>query len=535
MSTIQNISNHCFLSSVVQMLTTSFEIEASFMKPIYRSLFDLYKQRKCIKINELMFYYMNNLHKDIVWGMHQDAHESLGYILDDADDKLSFEIQIKQKSTYKDNSSEVNQKENILLVPLRNSIQESINAYFETEEGIEYIENDKTIITPKIEKWPVNTPDYLFITLIRMKYEMVNGVLQQNKIQDEIEVTSYIEYGGKKYKPIAYIIHQGNTQNGHYGTIKILDDKWTLFNDDRFNILTDQSYALNIQSVAYIFLYQKDDSLQEPPIKYTPNKVEISMLNETRNNHENDIMDIDSSLIGDMNNTNVFFKLYNMDKSERLELKTSFEKLSNDDRDKFITSLREKLGRNLSIGDIYDYFDNKESYDYFNPLNFNSFRTTNRFIIGIKRFVDPKFKISTWFEYTIERRIEITKILCDEDFNRKKLIEEIEEIEEISDDDDVKFDQLLYEDKNELLIDMQKFYGSCTLEDVKRKYDNTPSTEWVDPICFNDDSLDEKFTKDMRKIIDPNFKITDWYGIPIDKRKEYSYKLKEYGISYKNT
>lgn len=276
------------------MLTTSSELETSFLKPIYREIFRRYKEKKCITIFDLMYYYNNNLQKDMVFGRHQDAHESLGYILDDADDKIHFEIQIDQTSTYPNSVSKTSYKENILLVPLKKSIQESIDSYFESEDGSEYEENGKIVYSPKIDKQPSNTPDYLFVTLLRMKCEFMNGSFRQFKIKDEIEVSSHINYGGKKYRPISYIIHQGETQSGHYNAMKILNGKWTFFDDDRFTVVEDQYKALQTQSLAYIFLYQRDDSIIDSPTYYRPVIPQISMLNLPINNRVDQIFDLDT-------------------------------------------------------------------------------------------------------------------------------------------------------------------------------------------------------------------------------------------------
>lgn len=249
MSSLINTFNNCFFNSIFQMLTSSDEIKSSFTKPSYTDFFNLYKENTRLNIFNIMNYYKKNLQKDIVWGMQHDANEILSYILDDADDKSQFEVKIQQKVYNPDEISETTTTENILIVPIKDSIQDSINSLFETVEASEE--------QAKIEYTPINQPNYLFVTLKRMEYSVVNGQICLVKIKKEINVSETITYCEAQYKSISYIIHQGELNHGHYLTLKIHEGKWKIFNDESIHELQNQDDGIKYQNIAYILLYQK--------------------------------------------------------------------------------------------------------------------------------------------------------------------------------------------------------------------------------------------------------------------------------------
>lgn len=555
MSTIKNSMNNCFLNSIVQLLTSSFDIQASFLKPVYQTLFRGYAQKTVINVNELMVYYKERLQSWIVFGEHQDAHESLGYILDDADDKLSFEIQIDQICTYANEVSKSSQKENILLVPLMSSIQESIDAYFKPEDSYEYEENGKKYTSPKIEKNPGNTPDYLFITTLRMKTSMDNGYYRQVKIHKEIEVSSYITYGNKKYKPIAYIMHRGDTQSGHYNTIKLIDNEWTIFDDENKLKIDNQSLGLNFQSGAYIFLYQKDDTIVGDPIIYKPPSSldrglpKINLLNSITNNKDEDIIDIDVSIKQEYNKS--FYQIFFQHSIENVKdkIKDNYFNSSDLDKEKFINSIKHEVGNNFTNEDLMMYFSNREDPEYFNPLIFPSIYNVGKLVSDIKNYIDEKFYIEKWFEYTIEERKHITKILRENGCNNYNSIIEFDSDEENniifdSEEDNVidvndefqyehkRFEELSEDYRGKLYDFFKDIMGKyLTIDDCTRIWNDEPIDGILEPLCFSNLKFSEDFKHFMKEFIDSNYK-SRWYDYDKDRRREISSILINNGFTY---
>lgn len=269
---ITNVLNNCFLNSIIQMLSISLDLIECFISDkvgdekvrIYRDLFNLCVQNnKSISITNFILYYMRNLQKDYVVGRHQDASESLGYILDDVINKTPFQIKIKQIVYDKDDKqSETITSENYISVPLKESIQLSVDAFFETQNDIS--ENIK-----KIEYKSDSLPDFLFINLKRF------NPITYEKDNTEIEISNIIIFGGYKYVSIAYINHIGtSSMGGHYVCIKNVDDKWILFDDDKLTTINNFNDILKTQSCAYIFLYKKIDENEDIEFrKYTPKRI----------------------------------------------------------------------------------------------------------------------------------------------------------------------------------------------------------------------------------------------------------------------
>lgn len=247
MATIVNIANNCCLSSILQMITTSEDLVNCFEKNIYKNIFESYFTYKSISIADLIFYY-KSLNHSIKIGQNQDAIEALGYILDDSDDKNNFEIKIKQK-VYNRNSSEISETittENMIIVSLKESFQESLDSFFETVE-----ESDDDYYTPKIEYEPDSTPNYLFVAIKRFNH------LTLQKIFDEIIFDDVIHYANSNYEIISFIVHLGNKFQGHYINIKFINNEWVLYDDNSSNVIKNKEDLLKIQSVGYVFLLKK--------------------------------------------------------------------------------------------------------------------------------------------------------------------------------------------------------------------------------------------------------------------------------------
>lgn len=369
MSLIINTYNTCFLNSIVQMLTSSEDIIESFDGDVYIELFNDYKTKTVINLNGLILYYKTKLQPSMIFGMHQDANEVLSYLLDDVSNKSKFQLKLGQVlKSNNEQDSLLEYTENILIVPLETSIQSSIDSYFKTE--LINTTEQKTI-----QKIRLNTPDYMFLTLLRMKYE--NN--KQVKIDKEIDIEPYIEYGGKRYKVISYILHLGNTNYGHYKTLKIHEGRWTVFDDLDRIVLKNQEDGLKYQSNAYIYLLQREDvgvyNILNQHFKLREPKVETFIA-----------------------------KFVTLSKDERQALKIYYQSLDFCDRNQFINNMRNELGEFFNEGYFMDSLDMKND-EATNPLSFTDFKTVCKWVRSIRENNMPNFTLKVWFSIPYYDRI----------------------------------------------------------------------------------------------------------------------------------
>lgn len=239
LSCIINQFNNCFLNVCIQMLTSDFELTSCFLKEEYSILFDNYnKCNKTIRINRFILYY-SKLNKEYKFGKQADAHEACNIILDDADDKISFQVLIKQ--IIKQKSKESIEKiitENYLGVSMDDDLQKSLNNEFNFNELNEF------------NYFPISEPNFLFILIKRFdNYGKKNN--------NEMLIQNNIKYGNSKYNLICTINHIGNTNNGHYFNLKIINDVWYLINDDKSYIVTHKEFN-HYKNLSYILLYKKE-------------------------------------------------------------------------------------------------------------------------------------------------------------------------------------------------------------------------------------------------------------------------------------
>lgn len=494
---ISNMVNNCFLNSIIQMLMASFEISTCFLKIEYRDLIENYNRCSSDKVDKMVSidifkflnYYKSSLQKDYIPGSHQDAHESLSYILDDANDKLPFEIRIKQKAYIRksDGSIEESEKittENCISVPLKTSIQASIDTYFNTQEEIKYektLEDGTVKISydPRIEYNPESTPDYLFINLKRF-----NPYTLQ-KDSREIEVTNIINFNGAKYIVISYIIHMGQTNGGHYISCKNINGIWMLFNDDKVTLMnnsnnTNVSDSLKLQSIAYIFLYQRlhEDAVFDVK-KYTPPHAILQTFVSHKNNSVDDIENIDnlqSKLvdtrfwINDNIKNEAFVKVEECEKKDQAQVQDDDdEMLIIDDEDDFwwdparlcpidlenwLNNMRADHGPEFNLNDYYDMRENEyakiqekkeiesvENSDFLSFETFEDLRNSKDFQMWTKSFefekwieeIEMKIKYETkvtnqaYFQVIKDEFVQ-WKLLKDRDRQRIKTIESLNNI-----------------------------------------------------------------------------------------------------------
>lgn len=539
MSTIKNSMNNCFLNSIVQLLTCSLDIEACFLKPVYRTLFTSYSKQTNIDVHDLMMYYKEKLQPWIEFGRHQDAHESLGYILDDSDDKLPFEIHIDQICTYPNEISKSSQKENVLFVPLKSSIQESVDSYFETQESYEYEDKGKKFISPKIEKLPGNTPDYLFITTLRMKTSLINGLYREMKIHNDIEISSYITYGNKKYRAIGYIVHRGELQCGHYNTVKIFEGEWYIFDDEHKIKLEDQSQGLNFQSGAYIYLYKKDDTIVDSPKIYKPTLPllpVIKLLNNERNNNQKDVIDVDRPSNKKSKRYYATIEAFiNLSKPQREEYKEKYDMTNEKNKTMLLNHFKDLCGPEFGKDDIVSYLFNIEQPDYFNPLLFFDIDNFNKFIYDIIKHVDNNYYAEKWFESKIEERIKISNILkqnfCN-DYNKPVEKKTSYNTNDQFDLIDIPFENLPESERLSLYNELKDDNGChLTMNDCARIWNETPLDGIIEPMCFKNKSLNDNFDQYMKKYVDQNYSGM-WYEYDEEKRRDITSLIVEKGFTY---
>lgn len=294
MATLKNEGKTCYINSIVQMLLSDQEFMICLNKEQYKRIIDVYKKGSILSIIEFLNYY-KSLNSSFKLGEDGDSDECLTYLLDDLSDKSLFQVKIKQSThvrkellnlendiptvEYSFEISETITNENFLSVPLKESLQESINSLFIQKDQEIYNEDVNGVIeqrySPKIEYEPYNSPKFLFIHLKRFDFE------RRLKLEDEIIIHNYIVYFGMKYEVISYIIHIGDFNRGHYIAIKKYEGKWILFDDNRLNELNNQEDGIKIQSIGYIFLLKRIDDPnfnEEQIIKHQP-QIIMSKLN----------------------------------------------------------------------------------------------------------------------------------------------------------------------------------------------------------------------------------------------------------------
>jgi ubiquitin C-terminal hydrolase len=251
LSGIKNICNNCFLNSIVQLLASSEELVNCMKKENYIKLFKSYLENEIIDPMNFLLYY-RTIHKDIQFGRFQDAHESLTMILDDIEDKKEFSINLKKKVYNKINPvSETECSENILSLHIKESIQESLDSFFETSEEVENLE----YYSPRIEIFPNSNPEFLFLSLNRFDNNL-------SKISTEIKPNIILKYNDYMYAIQGFVIHYGsNKDSGHYVSV-IFKENFYLFNDENIEIISN-SKAFQLMKIAYIYLYKKLISVEE--------------------------------------------------------------------------------------------------------------------------------------------------------------------------------------------------------------------------------------------------------------------------------
>lgn len=264
MSVFINRGINCYLNSVLQMLATSNEIRERIDIDSIKNIMDQYDKKSILDPIGVMYYLNKEHHVDL--NVQNDVNEILGYILDSIKDKEKYQIELKSVIYDKNGDllSENKSTEFILNLELKYSFEKSIESYFSTQE----LENDRFI---KI--LPLNSPEFLFVSLKRFNYENSRFV----KINSEINVLSHFEYNSYVYKPISYIYHIGKYGSGHYTAFceDIKNPGMYVMYDDIKKFRVPYEDFVKIQSVSYIILFKRlcqSKDFNEQMHSYTPNK-----------------------------------------------------------------------------------------------------------------------------------------------------------------------------------------------------------------------------------------------------------------------
>lgn len=167
-------------------------------------------------------------------------------------DSSLFKIKLKQILTNNKGEESINNvEENIISVPIKKSLQSSIDAFFESEE-LSLVDGTNGTLS----RIPDNHPQFLFVQLKRFSYDYIRG--RSNKIHTEVLAGGHIIYNGVVYHPIGYVIHRGEYNGGHYVTLSIRNGKWTCFDDTTFSVLSQQEQAYKLQGMGYLYMFERD-------------------------------------------------------------------------------------------------------------------------------------------------------------------------------------------------------------------------------------------------------------------------------------
>lgn len=163
-----------------------------------------------------------------------------------------FKIKLKQTLTNsKGEASVTNVEENIISVPIKKTLQSSIDAFFESEE-LSLVDGTNGVLS----RIPDNHPQFLFVQLKRFSFDYIRG--RSNKIHTEVLAGGHIIYNDIVYHPIGYVIHIGEYSGGHYVALSIRNGKWVCFDDTTFSVLSQQEQSYKLQGIGYLYMFERD-------------------------------------------------------------------------------------------------------------------------------------------------------------------------------------------------------------------------------------------------------------------------------------
>jgi len=240
----------------------------------------------------------------------QDSHEVLSLILDALHEGLMYEVEIKHRGKVKndidrlmvesiqdwnqqmknkysyvveilfgqfvnkvmDENHAVLSKQfeifNMLNIPIYgNSLEESMNQYFEKEKIENYFNEKKNRYeTVSREIKLMKIPKYLIIILKRYNNESTSMILHKKsgRVYFPLENLNLYHYteGYDKYEANMNLIgigcHQGGLNSGHYYSIcRHTNEKWYMYNDEDVHEINIEREKENIYTTGYILVYEK--------------------------------------------------------------------------------------------------------------------------------------------------------------------------------------------------------------------------------------------------------------------------------------
>ena len=256
---LPNLGNTCYFNSTIQSLVLNKNI-ISLILSINEDfeLKDFIKNyhQGIIKM-ELLFEMIRKENKNFRITRQQDASELLIMILDMIEKKTNkimfsgyFGINIKQGiiCTNCKNVSNSNSQNNLLFLPIKDTLEESIINF----EELDFLKEDN--------KYHCDICKDKYIGIKKNKIDLNNLPLNvgivikrfENMRKDNRKIKVPLEIKNRKLKSI--IIHYGSLNGGHYINITRMNNLWLLLNDSHREII-DENKALEMIKDGYIFWY----------------------------------------------------------------------------------------------------------------------------------------------------------------------------------------------------------------------------------------------------------------------------------------
>lgn len=115
--------------------------------------------------------------------------------------------------------------------------------------------NRKSQATKKLSIW--NTSEYLFISYKRHVNIGISTIKDGRAIDTpfELDISPYVEEKCKNYSLCIITFHSGNMNNGHYITLRKIENDWFIFNDNSVESIDESN--IDIRS-AYYMVYKKN-------------------------------------------------------------------------------------------------------------------------------------------------------------------------------------------------------------------------------------------------------------------------------------
>lgn len=256
---LPNLGNTCYFNSTIQSLVLNKNIVNLLL-----SVKDEFELKEFIKnyhqgnINmNLLFKMINKINPTFRITRQQDASELLIMLLDIIEkntNKLMFEgyfmINIKQGiiCTECKNVSNSSSKNNLLLLPVKDTLEESFISF----EELDFLKEDNKYHCDKCnEKTNAIKKNKIDLENLPINFGIVIKRFD-NFRKDNRKIKVPLNIKNRKLKSI--IIHYGSLNGGHYINITRMNNLWILLNDNHCEII-DEDKAINMIQDGYIFWY----------------------------------------------------------------------------------------------------------------------------------------------------------------------------------------------------------------------------------------------------------------------------------------